>query len=404
MNSRTLHLAAAVIAPDGQTFRPGAVLADAGRVIAWGEAEAMRREYAGDAPTVDHGEVVLMPGLVNAHAHLELSAIGPQPYGGDFLGWVRMLREHWPGDGDPWAKQPDEDWFAQATQRGATESRQAGVEHVGDITRSEAVIQAQRDTGLTGVGFRELFGLGPPWDEPAFDALNDGQARGGVGWQPHAPYSAGRAVYQACSAAGQAGVAVCTHLAETHDEARFVSRGDGPWRDLHRAIGKWDDAFASQYGQGLSPVRWMEPYLRVTPWLVAHCNYVDDDDLALLAETDTSVAYCPIASAYFLHEGHRYRDMLDAGINVCLGTDSIVCQPPDEAQPLGVLPQMRFLFRRDGTDPATLFRMATTNGRRALRLDDAVRTLLAVPIDPNDDTGPLVQVLRSDKAGRGIRL
>ncbi|MEM1445373.1 MAG: amidohydrolase family protein [Planctomycetota bacterium] len=407
MNSRVLHLAAAVLTPTGQTFRPGAVLAEGGRATAWGEADAMRREYAGDAAeitAVDHGEVLLMPGLVNAHAHLELTAIGPQPYGGDFLDWVRLLREHWPGDGDPWAKQPDEKWFAQAAQRGATASQQTGVEHVGDITRSDAVIQAQRNIGLTGVGFRELFGLGQPWDEPALEALNHGRSMSGVGWQPHAPYSAGRAVYEACSAAGQAGVAVCTHLAETHDEARFVSRGDGPFRDLLEGIGKWDDAFAAQYGQGLSPVRWMEPYLRATPWLVAHCNYVDDDDLTLLAETHTSVAYCPIASAYFLHEGHRYREMLDAGINVCLGTDSIVCQPPEEKQPLGTLPQMRFLYRRDGTDPDTLYRMATVNGRRALRLDDEVHTLLAVPIDPDDAIKPLVQALRSDASSRGVAL
>lgn len=255
------------------------------------------------------------------------------------------------------------------------------------------------------VSYLEWFGLGPPWDVIALAGMSaDSDAWTGYGHQPHAPYSAGPSVYAAASAAGQRGLPVCTHLAESHDEARFVSRGDGPFRDMLEGIGKWDDAYAAHYGQGLSPVRWMEPYLRATPWLVAHGNYVDDDDLSLLAETNTSVAFCPIASAYFLHEGHRYREMLDAGINVCLGTDSVVCQPPEEAQPLGVLPQIRFLYHRDGTDPDTLFRMATMNGRRALRLDDMVRTLLAVPIDPADATKPLVQALRSDAPGRGVAL
>ena len=76
------------------------------------------------------------------------------------------------------------------------------------------------------------------------------------------------------------------------------------------------------------------------------------------------MAYCPIASAYFGHRGHRYRDMLDAGVNVCFGTDSILCQPPDEAEPLGILPQIRFLRRRDGVDSEVLLHMATLAGNR----------------------------------------
>ena len=184
-------------------------------------------------------------------------------------------------------------------------------------------------------------------------------------------------------------------------------RATGRFLSCFKSLGKWSPEFAAHYGRGLSPVRWMEPYLRRAPWLLAHCNYVSDDDIALLADTNASVAYCPIASEYFGHHtsgasgasgvsggGHRYRDMLDAGINVCLGTDSIVCQPPGETQPLGILPQMRRLYQRDQTDPALLLRMATDHGQRALARQGGTDVLMAVPFDAAEPTDPLTQTLQ----------
>jgi cytosine/adenosine deaminase-related metal-dependent hydrolase len=156
----------------------------------------------------------------------------------------------------------------------------------------------------------------------------------------------------------------------------------------------------------------MAPHLAAAPWLLAHCNYVEDAHLPLLARHRASVVYCPIASAYFGHprrgfrgsDGHhRYRDMLAAGVNVCLGTDSILCQPADETQPHSILAQMRFLFQRDHTDPDTLLAMATTRGLRALGLPARHATLqpgsparlAAIAIDPADSTDPLRQALES---------
>lgn len=376
------------------TARPGAVVIAGGQVIAAGPTAEIERRYIADARhTLDLPDRLLLPGLVNAHTHLELTGIGPQPYGGDFIGWVTMLRKLMPAD---------QSGFAQAAADGATQAKAAGVQAVGDITRFAAVAAARRDATLGGVSFLEVFGMGPPWDAEALAAIADADAKVD-GFQPHAPYSAGPALFDAACASG---LPVSCHLAETLDEARFIAEGDGPFLELLQALGKWSLGFASHYGHGQSPVQWMEPYLRRAPWLLAHCNYISDDDIALLAETNASVAYCPIASEYFGHHasasggGHRYRDMLDAGVNVCLGTDSIVCQPAHEAQPLGVLPQMRRLYQRDQTDPALLLRMATTHGRSALQLDGCVTRLAAAAFDPDDATDPLQQVLlRNDSVG-----
>ncbi|MEM6458296.1 MAG: amidohydrolase family protein [Planctomycetota bacterium] len=383
---------------DAAEHRPGAVVTRRGRVIDAGPAEEMWRRY-GDVPERDLGPRLLVPGFVNAHTHLELTAIGPRPYGGDFVGWVEMLRSYWPGDGVAFAKRPDPGWFATAAADGARQAIAAGTDAVGDISRFDGVAGARRGVGLAGVSFVEVFGLGPPWDADALARLS----QPADGFQPHAPYSAGPALFDAACNTGKP---LSCHLAETPEEARFVAAAQGPFRDLLERLGKWSDGFAAAYGDGLSPVRWMEPYLRRRPWLLAHGNYVDDDDLALLAETGASVAYCPVASEYFGHPRkghppHRYREMLAAGVNVCLGTDSVVCQPEEEPQPLGVLPQMRRLHRRDGTDPALLLRMATTHGRQALGLGDAVTRLAALRFDPDDPTPALTQVLRRDDPAEG---
>ena len=395
--------------PEPRGHRPGAVAVQSGRVLATGEADAMRHRYGNDAATVvDRPGDLLLPGLVNAHAHLDLTALGPRPYHGDFIDWVKEVRAN-----APWTegKPPDGGATAFASAwDGAKRSLASGVTAAGDVVRHFVCQGETSAAGLGGVGFLELFGLGEPYDtRPLADVQKLSlweDAAGGL--QPHAPYSAGPALY---AAAARSGRPVSTHLAETPEELRLVRDGDGPFRDLLQRLGKWDPAFAAHYGRGQTPVQWMAPYLHQTPWLLAHCNYLTNDDIALLAATDASVAYCPVASDYFGHGfacggGHRYRDLIEAGVNVALGTDSILCQPPPEVepQPLGIVPQMRHLFRRDATDPALLLRMATAHGRRALNLEDTVTMLVALPFDPDDATDPLEQVLRRDDPVRALRL
>ena len=238
---------------------------------------------------------------------------------------------------------------------------------------------------------------------PAIEATNVFRA----GLEPHAPFSTGPEVYQRVAAMAQAErFAACTHLAETLDEVEFVATAKGAWREMLRRMGRWEDSWASFYGRGLHPVDWMRPHLEAARWLLAHCNYIEDRHLDVLVRVNASVAYCPVASAYFRHPSpghppHRYREMIEAGVNVCLGTDSILCQPLQEAQPLGILPQMRFLCRRDKTDADVLLRMATINGLRALGLEENLATfkpgtparMIAVKIDPDHVADPLVQAM-----------
>lgn len=406
-------LAAAIRDAAGTSARPGAVAVRGGRILASGEASQVLRQAGAKAQVFHLQDRLLLPAMVNAHAHLELSPIGPQPYGGDFLNWVVMLMSRRPKDPDS---------VFHAVTNAARASLAAGVGFIGDVAGQQrggdAAARALGESGLPGVSFAEIVGIAGERVNEALawlNSLSHQNPRTGcprLGIQPHAPYSTGPTLYQAAiDTARLHGLPLSTHLAELPEETQFVGRARGRLRQFLESLGVWQDEFQKLYGQGLTPVRWMAPFLKQAPWLLAHCNYLSDDDLAILADSRASVAYCPVASAYFRHPApghppHRYREMLEAGVNVCLGTDSILCQPPppEEPQPLGILPQMRFLYRRDRTDPDLLLRMATVNGLRALGLDEGLATLqagaearlIAVKVDPDEATDPLIQALLND--------
>ena len=379
---------------------PGSVAMRGGRVVAAGEPSDVTRTIGRPDREVELPGQLLIPALVNAHAHLELTAVRRFEYDGSFTQWLQAVRQSYPDPADVYG-QENRDYFARSAAHGARLAAGSGTRALADITRFDEVFRAQEGAGLAGVSFAELFGLGPPWSDRAAERIDEVVERAAVGsvrrgLQPHAPYSAGPAVFGAAAASG---LPVATHLAESPDELRFVARGDGPFRELLRQLGKWDDRFAGHYRGGLSPVAWLASIgASRTDWLCAHCNYVSDEDIGLLADRGWSVAYCPRASEYFGHAGHRYRDMLNAGVNVALGTDSTICHGS-----LSVLDEMRRLYQRDRTEPQTLLAMATACGMKALGLDPADATfaegaspgLLAVRYDAAAGVDPLAAVLAS---------
>ena len=399
MNRNAQIIRASAIADGRGSCAPGAILLREGRIVAAGSPASIGEHR--DCSVLDLPNAVVLPALVNAHCHLDLSHIGPVKFDGDFSRWADSVRQLRPNE----AGRIDE-----AVRLGARLSRAGGTAIVGDIAgaRSLRPIAAQREAGLPGVNFIEVFGLGKRQaDAAAFmqrvvadiPAWSSGVA---LGLQPHAPYSCGLDVYRA--AAGM-GCRLATHLAETPEELAFVADADGPLAQMIKRIGVWDDTIS---GSGLHPVDHLAAVLGQTPFVAAHANYIEIRHIEMMAGWPISIAYCPRASAYFGHSGHRYREMLSAGINVALGTDSILCL--DTPNRLSVLDDMRLLHRRDGADPVMLVRMGTINGAKALGFDSEVVALspghcaglIAVTIDPGSATDPLRQVMLSDEAPRWI--
>jgi len=319
---------------------------------------------------IDYNNHLLFPALVNAHTHFNLTHVCPFAYQGSFTAWLGAVISA--------VNVPDYDPL-QAVADGCQASLSSGVAYAGDITPDLSCTWARRRSGVGGVSFLEYFGIGCRASASQAQMRDDFKTPSppDLGIQPHAPYSADAALYQEAATLQQEhGIKLSTHLAETPEEAAFTQSATGPLAQMLKHINRWDPSIL---GSGKSPLFHLEKQLKQAQWLLAHCNYVSDQDIAFLARTHQSVAYCPVASDYFLHRDHRYRQMLAAGINVCLGTDSIICQPGNAPQPYGIFDQMRYLFNRDGADAQMLLGMATLNGLKALGLPHALGRLIPLP-------------------------
>lgn len=380
----------------GLLASPGGVLvacdAAAGRLprlLAAGRLEDVRGHPAahwavsreGGAERVDLSGCVLLPGLVNAHTHLDLTHIGPREYepSRGFAGWAGVIISNRLYEDGP---------LRASVRRGVEMSRAGGVVAIGDISgdwRAEPIDELQA-SGMMGASFIEYFGMGARQASilarlaGVMKELESrrGHARVAVGLQPHATYTAGSMLMSWTAERRREGWPVATHLAENPQERAFIGKGEGDFRALLERLGLWDASIMEDVGRGRSPIRHFAQAMSGTPWVLAHVNDCDDEEIGLLARSGASVAYCPRSSAYFKnHEAfgpHRYRQMLDAGVNVALGTDSIV-NLPSGTERISTLDEMRFLRRRDSIDARTLLRMATINGARALGLDPSLFTL-----------------------------
>jgi cytosine/adenosine deaminase-related metal-dependent hydrolase len=381
----------------------------------------LRAQSAEPARTLNFPSAILTPALVNAHTHLDLTHIGPQPFdpAQGFTGFIKLVLAN---------RLADRDAIQISIAAGAALSLKGGVAAVGDIAGVVAgkpsawPILALADTPLHGVAFLEFFGIGagetgtPQSIDAAMRELAASASRVRVGFQPHAPYTASPRVYAEASiraASSSRPAAISTHVAETPEERDLITRLRGPFRDFLERVGWWSDAIAADYEGASSPIAYfldrLAPSRDPSPaYSLAHVNDCSDADIARLARSNHSIAYCPRSSTYFRnheHFGpHRYRDMLAAGINVCLGTDSVINLPNTDR--ISTLDEARFLFARDAFDPRELLAMATIRGARALGLPESafrfttgatLAGLLAIPAQ-TPATDPWAAIMRSAEA------
>lgn len=335
--------------------------------------------------TIARPGCVLMPGLVNAHTHLDLTHLGPFSEGrGSLPRFFTHVRQ---------GRLSDPAQIADAVRLGVERSLAGGVVAVGDIAGcppmagpSPVAIEAVAKGPLRGVGYLEFFAIGTReaaslgkldevWRQalPLVDPANPYR----LGLHPHAPYSVSpRGYAHALRLAAQAGVPISTHLAEGPGERQLIAEGTGPTRSFLEGLGLWTNDLLADFGRGCSPVAHVEPFLAELAGqgrrpLLVHLNQLADADIELIARHGSHAVYCPRSSEYFeshTHFGpHRYRDLLAAGVRVCLGTDSILnCDGPT----LSTLDEARLLHQRDGVDPVTLAAMLTTHGAAALGLPE----------------------------------
>ncbi|MBE3098522.1 MAG: amidohydrolase family protein [Planctomycetes bacterium] len=398
-----------LIPASGPVIEDGALVAAGGRIERVGRWSEVRA-HVGPEDAVEHfPHAVLLPGFVNAHTHLALSDMGGRlrPTK-NFAAWLARLTARL------WAR--GRDAARKAVRLGVEQALAAGTVAVADMAHDPTCdVPADEARGRWTV-FRELFRFGPDGIrrvEKAVAALDAAVAaattiRPGLG--PHAPYTAGVEVFLAARRAADArGWPLTAHLHETEDEIAFTERGEGT---LHTWMLRLRILPAGWRPAGVRPIRMLaDAGFFSGPVLVAHANYLTDDDIAVLAASGSSVAFCPRSHAFFKgestgasrggqtdslkHADHPWRRLLAAGVNVCLGTDSLASSPS-----LSVLDEARFLFARGGADPQVLLEMATRRGARALGLETEIGDLRAglaaefCVIEPDGRTNdPLAAIL-----------
>jgi cytosine/adenosine deaminase-related metal-dependent hydrolase len=383
----------------------GGVLLDDARVVAVGVGRNLRAANP-DARVVDLGEAVVLPGLVNAHVHLELTGVRrPEPARRSFVDWILALRESMAGVRD------FPSFIKASTSSGIAQSLRYGVTAVGDISLNPAMTRPRLlERRMRGVSFGEVLGMAGrrgQFEGRLAEAVDRSWDTAGLraGIEPHAPYSLDVEGYRRCvEEAGRRGMPVATHLAETPDEAEFLARHEGEFRRLWEALGAWEDG-VSRYEGG--PVRWMNAVGLLDHWpvVLAHVNFVDDEELEILAGSRASVVYCPRTHEYFGRPPHRFREMTARGINVAIGTDSCASSPD-----LNVVEDLRLVHRQcPEMGAGELFEMVTTRAARALGMAGQVGSIEAGSwadfcVFPLHGADPLRGILESDAVPRELWL
>jgi aminodeoxyfutalosine deaminase len=373
----------------GPPVRDGWVVVDRDRLVAYGPAG--RSALGSDPREVDLGNVAIMPGLVNAHTHLELSYLqGQVPAGSTFVAWIRAVmaaRRQYP---DP--KAPA---ILDAVDRGIAEALRSGTAIVGDISNTLVTFDHVARSPLAAVIFYELIGFRAPDPEAVVAravqqiAALSPTDRVRVSLAAHAPYSVAPLVLRAIRRAlDHDPFATCSvHLAESDEEIELIRTGRGPWRELLEELGVWDAAWAAP---GVSPVQYLDENGFLGGCVMAvHGVHADAADLARLVARGTTLVTCPRSNEYTGAGTPPIEAFYASGVRVAVGTDSLASTPD-----LNVFTELATLRRLAPAVPAAmLLDSATRQGARALAFDDEYGTLdsgkfarlLAVDVPPGTD-------------------
>jgi 5-methylthioadenosine/S-adenosylhomocysteine deaminase len=318
----TLYCARWVVPISSPSIADGAIVVEEQQIISVGSRTALATQFP-SATVRNFGNSAIIPGLINAHSHLELTAMRGflETEEGDFFAWLRKLTTA------RLERMTADDLYVSAAW-GACEAVRAGVTCLADASESAtASMKALREVGLRGIVFQESFGPDPRWAKENFDKLKTKVAglreletalvRCGV--SPHAPYTVCAPQLEMISRfALDESLPLMMHAAESRMEMSLIRDGEGPFADgLHSRGIKWD-------APGVSPVQYLADLgvLQTHP-LLAHCIDVDAADIETLKQTETKVAHCPKSNAKLGHGVAPFQKLLDKGVDVGLGSDSV---------------------------------------------------------------------------------
>ena len=299
----------------------GAVAIDGSQIVAVGSREEINARLP-DARVENFGEAAILPGLVNAHSHLELTVMRGflEAEEHDFFAWLKKLTIARMG-------MTDEDLFVSATC-GAIEAAHAGITCLGDSSSfATQSMKALQQVGLRGIVYQESFGPDPKLARENFEKLTEqvnamrsletNLVRAGV--SPHAPYTVSAPQLELISRlAADEKIPLMMHAAESEAERMFMLQGEGPFAEGLRKRGiEWR-------APGISTIQHLDRHgVMSTRPLLAHCINVDDADIDLIKQRNAGIAHCPKSNAKLQHGRAPFAKFLSHGLNVGLGSDSV---------------------------------------------------------------------------------
>ena len=362
-----------VVTMDAAPIPDGAVRVAGNRIVEVREFSAFASD---NDEIIDLGECVLLPGLINAHCHLDYTCLpGKIPRQNSFTNWIRLINAEK-------GKLTAED-YVTSINAGFAEAQRFGTTTIANLTAFPELI-AKINPPIRTWWFAELIDVREPERaneivESATDSLKRTE---NWGLAPHAPFTASENLSRKCQEiALRENILLTTHLAESHEEMEMFRDASGPLYQFMKEIGREmkDCGHETSLQSFLRQVHFSQrdPSVRAgravsfgmtDGWIVAHLNELSEGDFDLLREMPHkfSIAHCPRSHAYFSHFAFQFERLQRLGFNVCLGTDSLASNDD-----LSLFAEMRaFQKGFPKVPPERILEMVTVNPARALRREN----------------------------------
>lgn len=343
-----------VVTMDGAPIENSAVAIEGGRIADVGSFDEVKARNAGKV--VDLGEQALLPGLINAHCHLDYTCLrGKIPQQESFPDWIQAINAEK-------AKLSPEDYLASINE-GFAAAKASGTTTIANLTGFPELI-SQIQAPIRTWWFAELIDVRSPEraNEIVDRALESLKAAKNWGLAPHAPFTASRNLYRLCEeVARQENILLTTHLAESREEMQMFSDSNGPLADFLSRIGRDNSDL-----DGATPLEHASEFCQFDArWLLVHLNEVPTSDLDLLTRSRQKphIVHCPRSHEYFGHSPFKFQEFRAAGVNICLGTDSLASN-----ESLSLFAEMRAFQRNEPkVSPKEALEMVTVNPAQALQ-------------------------------------
>lgn len=350
-----------VITLDGAPIENGAVAIAGNRIVDVGRSGDVRSRNTGD--TLDLGEQLLLPGLINAHCHLDYTCLrGKIPAQKSFTDWI------WGINANKSELSPKD--YLVSINDGFAEAKRFGTTTIANLTAFPELI-SEIQPPIRTWWFPELIDVRAPERaielvDSAVEALN--QIRS-WGLAPHALFTASRNLFRHCEDMRRNDkVLLTTHLAESREEMQMFRDATGPLYEFIKSIGRPMDDCGNKTPLELFLSASLNRSL--SQWIVTHLNELTESDFGLLERADAKfhIAHCPRSHDYFGHTPFAFERLRSLGFNICLGTDSLASN-----ESLSLFDEMRaFQKHFPSVSAEEIVQMATVNPARTFRQENAV--------------------------------